>query len=204
MNSKITDILSFFKTANRLKSVRRYKTSLQEGGDSTAEHSWSLALLVLLIGDYYKVDVNVPHAIKLALVHDLPESVTDDVDAYDQLTGKFPKALKILKENAAMRDIAEDSNFGKKLYKLWQEYEKQKTKEAKFVKALDKIEALIHLSEGGIKHYKQKKFFADYADDIIRTFEKSVKSFPVLTELLNTLKADLKQQLCDLGIRCED
>ena len=200
MTEKIKNILKFFKTANKLKITRRYKNTLKQGGDSTAEHSWSLALLVLLVGEHYKKGINIDHALKLALVHDLPESMTDDVDAYDQITGKFPKALKFLKEHAAMKDIADDGAFGQKVYKLWKEYAENKTKEAKLVKALDKIEAFIHLSEGNIDHYKQKEFFADYADEIIQSFDETVKIYPVLSELLKILKNILRAQLDELGV----
>lgn len=200
MTNRINDILGFFKIANKLKGVRRYKTSLGKGGDSTADHSWSLALLVLLVGENYKNDLNLDRAIKLALIHDLPESVTDDVDAYDQITGNFPKSLKVLKENEAMKDIAKGGDFGHKVFELWKEYENQKTLESRFVKALDKIEAFIHLSEGGIKHYKQKEFFLDYADEIIKTFDDSVKCFPILSNLLLALKAVLENQLKVLKI----
>nr|NQU91084.1 HD domain-containing protein [Bacteroidota bacterium] len=54
---------------------------LKNHSESSAEHSWRLSLMAFLVANELKITkVNVEHAMKLALVHDLAESLTGDID----------------------------------------------------------------------------------------------------------------------------
>jgi len=75
--------------------------------------------------------------------------------------------------------------IGKKILNLWREYNDCEIKEAKFVKALDKIETLTQLAESGYKTYDKPEFIAKYAN-------KSVRMFPELSEMLKIVKIKLK------------
>jgi putative hydrolase of HD superfamily len=76
---------------------------------------------------------------------------------------------------------------GKEISELWNEYNECATKEAKFVKALDKIETLTQLAESGYKTYDKPEFIANYAN-------KAVKDFPELLAMLKILKKKLKKE----------
>jgi len=61
------------------------------------------------------------------------------------------------------------------------------TPEARFVKALDKIETLTQIAEAGHKIYDAPEFIANYAD-------QAVRNFPLLEGMLKIVKRKLKAE----------
>lgn len=198
----IKDILMFLERSKALQSIERYGTSLSGAKNTVAEHSWRLGLMVLIIGTEYKLHLNLGRALSLALVHDMAEARTGDIDAYTQINGE-PDILaqKSAAEDAAMHSMTADLSFGDNLYSLWREYEDQVTVEAKFVKALDRIEGFLHIAEDGVSVYIPKEFHADYADKAVAAFDATAEHFPELAGLLNAIKEDLKAQFEKTGVQ---
>lgn len=197
---KVHAMLTFLQRCNQLKSVRRYGVTLKKDYDTVAEHSWRLALMAYVIGTECGVHVDLSRVLGIALIHDLAESVTGDYDAYDVITGKKSLAEKKKEEQEAMRSIIEGISFGDGIQELWNEYEEQKTVEAKFVKALDKIEAFLHLAEGGVEAYVPKDFHSEYADAAVHAFDEATLYFPEVRDLLALVKKDLKKQFEEIGV----
>ncbi len=202
-NKKINDIFKFLRRVKKLETTNRYESSLKGGARNTvAEHSWHLAMMVMIIASEYKVDVNIERAISLALLHDIAEASTGDFDAYAQVAlGNNFKEKKSELEKSVVEKMTDDISFGDKIYSLWKEYEDQKTIEAKFVKALDKIEGFLHISEVGVEEYIQDDFHSNYADEAVKTFNETQKAFPELKEILDTIKDDLKTQFEKTGVK---
>lgn len=199
---KLEEILTFLQRSNTLKSVPRYQASLSKNGDTTAEHSWQLTLMVFVIATECNLKINLSHAMALALIHDLAESVTGDVDAYEQiLKGKKLIQNKYEKEKLAMKDITQGLSFGSKILNLWEEYEDHETIEAKFVAALDGIEAYIHIADRGVKAYIPKEFHGYYVDRAVLAFDQAAQDVPEVKDLLNMIKKDLKTQFQKVGVK---
>lgn len=198
---KISDILTFLHRTKGLESVDRYKDSLSDKRNTVAEHSWRLALMVLIIGTEAKVRIDVGRAMSIALLHDIAEVKTGDIDAYQQImAGKQLIDSKARAEEAAMREMTDDLPFGDWVYDFWREYEDQKTIEAKFVKALDKIEGFLHIAEVGVEPYIPKEFHADYATKAVAAFDDATAHFPELKDLLDEVKQDLRVQFEKAGV----
>jgi putative hydrolase of HD superfamily len=192
---KIKDILTFLKRSKNLESVERYATSLRDKRNTVAEHSWRLGIMALVIGTETRVRADMNRAVALALFHDLAEAKTGDVDAYQQImAGKRLIEDKTALEETAMQEMTGDLHFGDWIYDLWREYEEQATVEAKFVKALDKIEGFLHIAEVGVEPYAPKEFHADYANDAVQAFDEATQHFPELKDLLDAVKEDLREQ----------
>ena len=202
---KISDILTFLHRTKGLESVDRYKDSLSDKRNTVAEHSWRLALMVLIIGTEAKVRIDVSRAMSIALLHDIAEVKTGDIDAYQQImAGKQLIDSKARAEEAAMREMTDDLPFGDWIYDFWREYEDQKTIEAKFVKALDKIEGFLHIAEVGVEPYIPKEFHADYASKAVAAFDDATQHFPELKDLLDAVKQDLRVQFEKAGVTWVD
>lgn len=198
---KISDILTFLHRTKGLESVDRYKDSLSDKRNTVAEHSWRLALMVLIIGTEAKVRIDVGRAMSIALLHDIAEVKTGDIDAYQQImAGKQLIDSKARAEETAMREMTDDLPFGDWVYDFWREYEDQKTIEAKFVKALDKIEGFLHIAEVGVEPYIPKEFHADYASKAVAAFDEATQHFPELKDLLDAVKQDLRAQFEKAGV----
>ena len=186
-NKKLHEIIHFLEQAGDLKTTLRFGSSLKSR-ESTASHSWRVALMAFLLAEELKINVNLNKVIKLALVHDIAEAITGDIDAVDIMNKSVSKKEKRIAEQKAIQIITQKFSFGNNLKQLWEEYDSQKTKEAKFVKAIDKIEAYLHIKEAGHKEYIQKEFFHNYAD-------QAVNKVPELSVLLKMVKTELKQEL---------
>lgn len=198
---KITDLLTFLHRSRALEEEERYHSSLRAHKNTVADHSWRLALMALVIGRECKVQLDVNRAVDLALMHDLAEAKTGDIDAYDQAQkGKALLESKAAMEESAMREMTDDLPFGDWIYSLWREFEDGKTAEAKFIKALDKIEGFLHIAEVGVAAYVPKEFHADYATKAVEAFDEATRHFPELNDLLATIKADLRKQFEEAGV----
>ncbi|MDD5750351.1 MAG: HD domain-containing protein [Candidatus Pacebacteria bacterium] len=182
-------IFDFLHIVENLKSVLRYNFTSSGRKESSAEHSWRLSLMVFLLAKELRLDADFEKCVKMALVHDLAESITGDIDAVLVAEGKASKEEKQKLESEAMEKIKASlpREMGREIYDLWKEYEDHSSKEAKFVKALDKLETLTQLVEAGHKTYDKPQFIANYAD-------KAVADFPELKAALAIIKRDLKDE----------
>ena len=202
---KIKDILTFLRRSKNLESVERYGSSLRDKKNTVAEHSWRLGLMALVIGTECKERVDTNRALVLALLHDIAEAKTGDIDAYEQiLAGKQLVEDKSKMEESAVHEMTDDLPFGDWIYSLWREYEDQVTVESKFVKALDRIEGFLHISEGGVEVYIPKEFHADYANKAVEAFDEATYHFPELKDLLDAVKSDLREQFERAGVKWID
>ena len=183
---KIFDLL---KIAEKLKSTLRYNKTTSGRQESSAEHSWRLALMIFMLADELNLEIDVSRAVKIALVHDLAEALTGDIDAILIAEGKVTKEEKEIQEAVAVDKIQQilPESIGKEVADLQNEYNENKTREAKFVKALDKIETLTQLAESGYKIYDKPEFIANYAN-------KAVGQFPELKDTLKIVKSKLKEE----------
>ncbi|MCR4328111.1 MAG: HD domain-containing protein [Patescibacteria group bacterium] len=202
---KINDILLFLKRSRALESAKRYGSSMRAHNNTVAEHSWRLGLMALIIGTESRVRIDMNRTLALALLHDLAEAKTGDIDAYEQiLAGKKLIEEKAVMEEKAMHQMTDDLPFGDWIYALWHEYEDQITIESKFVKALDKIEGFLHIAEVGVEAYIPKEFHADYATKAVVAFDEAMHHFPELKDFLEEVKKDLKTQFEKVGVKWID
>jgi len=176
----------FLKKVGNLKNTQRF-SEIKMHGDSSADHSWRLALMASLIIDEKNLKLDKTRAIEIALVHDLAESITGDIDAIRVKRGEVTKEEKQKGESKAIEELKNTlRDFGgDKIKKLWLEYEEVLTGEARFIKALDKLETLTHLIELGHEAYDEPEFMASYADE-------AVKNFPELKDMLLAIKNKLR------------
>lgn len=134
-----------------------------------------------------EADVDKTHAMKLALVHDLAEALVGDITPHDGVS----KQDKYDLESRAMHKIKEehfpgDNNVGDELIQLWTEYENGESKEAKFVKQLDKLEMIVQADE---YEREQKVELSDFFEST-----KGVFTSPVLKNIDEALRQERKKR----------
>ncbi|PIN74358.1 hypothetical protein COV20_00345 [Candidatus Woesearchaeota archaeon CG10_big_fil_rev_8_21_14_0_10_45_16] len=185
---QLRQIMQFLGKAGKLRETIRFDSTLSDHRESTADHSWRLSLMVALVAEELKIDLDVGRAMKIALVHDLAESVTGDIDAYRVITHEYSKEDKDRKEKEAITKILAGFSFKDNIKNLWNEYFYQETREARFVKALDRIEAFLTILESGHASYLLHLFYSDYADEAVRNFSE-------LADFLKVVKEELRQEL---------
>ena len=136
--------IAFIKETEGLKSVTREAWTSTGRRESTAEHSWRLALMAGILAPSFGVDIS--KVLMMCLVHDLGELYIGDISAASN-----PDEIE--KHAAEERDVRRvlsqlPKEQGDTIMALWQEYNDNATAEAKLVKALDKAETIIQHNQG--------------------------------------------------------
>jgi len=142
LDPRIAAQLTFVVEVDRLKTVLRQSPLAAESRrENDAEHSWHLALMVILLAEHADEPVDVGHTVKLVVVHDLVEIHAGDTPLYDDAGAATQQA----REQAAA-----DRLFGllpadqaRELRALWDEFEARETPEARFAKGMDRLEPML-------------------------------------------------------------
>ena len=134
--------IDFILEIDRLKSVLR-RTSLLDGSrrENTAEHSWQIALMAVLLAEYADPQVDINRVVMMLLVHDLVEIDAGDTFIYDEQA----RATQADRERRAADRIFGllPQGQGQRLRALWQEFETRESPEARFASAIDRLQPLL-------------------------------------------------------------
>lgn len=163
MKSQLIQTLKLLSLAEKLKCELRHSWLSNGQQESVAEHSWRLAFMVCLFAPYLAKPVNIEKSLKMALIHDLAEAETGDIPMFN-CQDPVSKQQKLINEQKVMFKIKSmlNNEIGQEIYDLWLEYEEKQTYEAKFVNALDKIEAHIQHGEADLstwQHHEKLMIF---------------------------------------------
>lgn len=142
-DNRLSQQIQFIVEIDKLKGVLR-QTLLTDSSrrENSAEHSWHLAMMAMLLSEYAPAPVNVLQVIKMLLIHDLVEIDAGDTFCYD-VQGNLGKAER--EKQAAARLFGQlPVEQGIELRSLWGEFEAQQTSEAQFATALDRLQPLLH------------------------------------------------------------
>jgi putative hydrolase of HD superfamily len=146
--NRLEQQITFLKEIDRLKSVVR-RTALIDRSrlENSAEHSWHLAMMALVLAEHAPAGTDTLHAVRLLLVHDLVEIDAGDTFAYD-LDAHHDKSSR--EAAAADRLFALlPPDLETELRAWWDEFESGATREAKFANALDRVSGLLQNWGGG-------------------------------------------------------
>lgn len=125
----------------RLKSVDR-NNSQGSRKESSAEHTWSC----LVLADYFlgkvKQKLDRVKVYEMLMYHDVVEIEEGDVDLLDQERRTEKKTKELKAAELIIKKIP--PSLSDKYLTLFQEYEEQKTLEARFCKAIDALDAEVH------------------------------------------------------------
>jgi len=135
--------IQFILEIDKLKSIMRRSYLLnQQRHENSAEHSWHLAMMAILLHEYANEQINLAHILKMVLVHDLVEIDAGDTYCYDDAANsdKAEREQKAADRLFAM--LPDDQR--EEIRNLWEEFEKRSTPDAKFANALDRMMPMMH------------------------------------------------------------
>ena len=149
-NDDLTRRLNFIIAADALRNVER-RTFLADGSrhENSAEHSWHLALAVLLFEPVARErDLDVGRAIEMALLHDLVEIGAGDTYVYDTAGRETQEARERQAADEIFGLLPDKQNA--EFRARWDEFEELKSPEAQFVRGLDRmLPLLLNFSTAG-------------------------------------------------------
>jgi len=142
-------MLDFILSLDALKGVeRRSVPSGMKRRENSAEHSWHAALCALLLEGESAFGVNVQRAALLLLMHDVPEIGCGDTFAY-----AVERSDATVREARALDELLSSlpAVNARELRALWEEFAANRTPEARYANAIDRLIPLLqNLSHGGL------------------------------------------------------
>ena len=183
--NRLSQQIQFLIEIDKLKQVLR-QTLLTDGSrrENSAEHSWHLAMMAILLVEYAPATVDVLRVVKMLLIHDLVEIDAGDTFCYD-VQSNLDKAER--EQQAAIR------LFGLlpleqaiELQSLWEEFEAQETQEARFAVALDRLQPLLHNQQTQGGTWRIHGITLDQVMVRVRPIEVGIPAlWPLVQQILN-------------------
>jgi putative hydrolases of HD superfamily len=144
-SDRILGALEFLRQAERLKGTLRSGFTSTGRRESTAEHTWRLCLMALVLSDEFD-GIDLLRLIKLCIVHDLGEALNGDIPAILQTEGLDKAAQERADLQILTRALHPDKRA--EILALWEEYEAASSPEAILAKGLDKLETILQHNQG--------------------------------------------------------
>lgn len=161
----------FVLEADRLKSVLR-KSTLCDGSrrENSAEHSWHLALMAIVFGQYAPLGADLSRVTAMVVLHDLVEIDAGDLYVYADEAAQQRQAVA---EHAAADRLFGllPPEQGAALHALWDEFEERITPDAIFARALDRLQPVLANYEAGGKTWQANGITADQVLARVRLIE---------------------------------
>jgi 5'-deoxynucleotidase len=149
-------LFGFWRFAAELKHEQRkgWRRKVEGRVESVADHSFAVALLALYEGERRGYDLE--RILKLALIHDLEEAITGDLTPKDKRR-RGPSKVRKDRESATREWVSKLPAGSRAPYlRLWKDLRTNKSKEARLVRQLDKVEMAFQANEYG-KQTGQRK-----------------------------------------------
>ncbi|MGG5810302.1 HD domain-containing protein [Falsiroseomonas sp. CW058] len=142
--TELEGVLDFLRAAEKLKGTLRTGYGSDGRPESTAEHTWRLSLMAMLLAGPLGADP--ARLLKICLLHDLAEALTGDLPAPLQTPGHDKEAA----ERQAMAELTAPlpAALRAELLALWEEYETGSSREGRLARGLDKLETILQHTQG--------------------------------------------------------
>ncbi|MBO5488500.1 MAG: HD domain-containing protein [Eubacterium sp.] len=140
--------MAFIRELDKNKGIGRQTYILQgERKENDAEHMFHLAIMAAVLSEHANESIDVLKVMTMVLVHDAVEIDAGDTYAYDE----EGYATKAEREKKAADRIFHLLPEDQEVYfrGLWEEFEENKTKEANFANALDRVQPMMLNHESG-------------------------------------------------------
>lgn len=134
--------IEFIKEIDKIKYIqRRTKLLNSDRPENDAEHSWHLAMMAMVLSEYSDVKIDLSKVIKMVLIHDIVEIDAGDTFLYDQNRSHDNTEEEVTAAKRIFGLLPEKQ--GAEYIAIWTEFENGMTPEAKFAKAIDRLEPLL-------------------------------------------------------------
>jgi len=140
---RLNQQLQFIAEAGRLRGVLRQTTLADPARrENSAEHSWHLTVLALALGEYAPPGTDLARVAAMLVVHDLVEVDAGDLSAY---APPPEQARQLAAERAAADRLFAllPADQAGPMRQIWDEFEERATLEARFARALDRLQPML-------------------------------------------------------------
>jgi putative hydrolase of HD superfamily len=153
--------LEFIAEAGRLRGVLR-QTMLADPArrENSAEHSWHLTVLALTLAEYAPPCTDLARVVAMLALHDLVEVDAGDLSAYAPEPDQARQhAAEVAAADRLFALLPADQAGS--LRQLWDEFEERASLEARFARALDRLQPMLENVKVGGGTWRERGVTAD-------------------------------------------
>ncbi|HEY4370505.1 MAG TPA: HD domain-containing protein [Burkholderiales bacterium] len=149
MQAEIAKQFAFLREIDQLKSVMRRSPLIDRSRrENSAEHSWHLAMYAVILASYANEPVALGRVVQMLLVHDIVEIDAGDTPIHDA-AGQADQGEREAAAAQRLFGMLPEAQ-GREMHALWTEFEAGASADARFAKALDRLQPLIqNIAAGG-------------------------------------------------------
>jgi putative hydrolase of HD superfamily len=199
------NLLAFFSEVEKLKGMKRQGWVINgiKNPESAAQHNFRASLMTWVLAQK-KRGLDMEKILKISFIHELGKIYAGDITPYDTMLSERPAKNKEVLKNwpklpeskwnqlAKARFKKEEKGFNKivsklparlknEAVKIWLEYKKGTSPEAKFFRQVDGLENFLQAMEYNKKYNKpSKESWADWADEFFKD--------PMIIEMAGEIK----------------
>lgn len=182
--------MNFLNELEKLKGVyRRNRVFDRSRGESSAEHSWHIALMAFVLAEHVdNAEVDIWKVVKMLLVHDVVEIYAGDTWAYDT-SGNLSRQEREDSAAAKLFSLLPNDQAAE-FEALRKEFDEGATPEAAFAASIDALQPLSNHLLSGKKGDDEP---APRQKDVLRRKSHIEKSSRSLWDLAQSLIRDSAQ-----------
>jgi len=143
-DQRLASQLRFVLEVDRLKGIVR-QTPLIDGSrnETDAEHTWHLATMAVILAEFADPAVDVTRAIRMILIHDIVEIDAGDTFLYVDAAARAVQAAREAEAADRLFGLLPGQQ-GAALRALWEEFEAHESADARFARAMDRLQPFLH------------------------------------------------------------
>ncbi len=148
--------MNFIAEIEKLKTIYRQNGILGgERQENSAEHSWHISIMAIILEEYCKEKLNIIKVIKMLLIHDIVEIYAGDTFLYDT---DERENIKKTEEKASEKIFGLLPKEQKdEFISLWKEFEENNTNESRYAVVLDNLQPILNHYFTNNQNIKKKK-----------------------------------------------
>ena len=183
--NRLEQQLTFSRELDKLKTVLRQSLLMDASRrENSAEHSWHLATLAILLAEHAESAVDLSKVIKMLLVHDIVEIDAGDTFVYDNVNVKT-QAQRELRAADRLFGIL-PAEQGRELRSLWEEFERHESAESKFANALDRLQPIMQNYYSGGQSWQKHSVSRAQVMERMRAVEVGLpKLWPTVLKIID-------------------
>jgi len=197
MSKRLLEQLNFIKEIDKLKTIYRETRLIHDTKlENDAEHSWHLAMMVMVLHEYANVDndynLDIKKVLELVLIHDIVEIDAGDVFSYADFCREEKHRNECKAADRLFNILPHDQAIHFRA--LWDEYEAQQCIESKFARTLDRLQPFLH------NYYTDGFTWRKYGITVCRVRNHILRDMKPGSDVLWKFVDDLLDELVEQGM----
>ena len=142
--TRLDQQIEFIREIDKAKGIFRRNRLMDDSRyENDAEHSWHIAVMALLLLEHAsEPGVDLLKVVKMLLLHDIVEIDAGDAFIYDAEAVALKEKRELAAADRIFGLLPEEQRL--EFRTLWDEFEQQQTREARYALAMDRLQPFLH------------------------------------------------------------